>query len=126
MGNKRQRFLHKTSPPVQYEHGNSCDDACFQFFADLRVFMSLRHMFPGFSVEIKRRAVFGCSPCVIGEFGHRVVHQPCLTEGCGDAAAAPASLCRPRSAGNSSRERSAQLALSQRHPQPEQETEKSH
>lgn len=62
MGNKRQRFLYKTSPPVQYEYGNCRDAACFQFFADLRVFMSLRHTFPGFSVEIKCKPVFWLEP----------------------------------------------------------------
>lgn len=60
--------------------GSCCDEACLQFFAELHVFMSLRHMFPGFSVEIKKKkckSSFCLSPSVIGEFGHRVVHQPC-------------------------------------------------
>lgn len=59
--------------------GSCCDEACLQFFAELHVFMSLRYMFPGFSVEIKKKckSSFCLSPSVIGEFGHRVVHQPC-------------------------------------------------
>lgn len=46
---------------IQHHHlsniclGSCCDEACSQFLADPRVFMSLRHMFPGFSAAVQRR-----------------------------------------------------------------------
>lgn len=84
---KRQRFLYKTSPPVQYMHGKLlwwsllsvlCRSAC--------VCVPQAHVSWLFSGDKKsRKSGFCLIPSVIGEFGHRVVHQPCLTEGCGHA-----------------------------------------
>lgn len=52
----------------------------FKFFADLRMFLSLTHMFPSSQAE-KMQILFLLLPYVIAEFCHRVVHQTCLTEG---------------------------------------------